>query len=70
MTKREWEKLYLLAAIEVDGKKIHARIGLAREAIRERLQALEQKNKHRAEREQLQLTLTRLDVLQAESLEW
>ena len=69
MNNREWEKLYLLAAIEVDGKKIHARIGLAREAIRERLQALE-KNKHRAEREQLQLTLTRLDVLQAESLEW
>ena len=70
MNNREWERLYLLAAIEVDGKKIHARIVLAREAIRERLQALKQKNKHRAEREQLQLTLTRLDVLQAESLEW
>ena len=70
MTHEKWEQLYLVAATEVDGKKIPERVAAVREAIRGRLQDLEHSRDHHSERKQLKDTLIHLDVLQTESREW
>ena len=59
-----WVKLYLRAALEVDGQKMPWRIVTAREAIAERLKDLEGSSDHHAERHEMQsalATLTRLE---------
>ena len=70
MSKENWEELYKLAAAEADGKKVPERVSAVRDAIRGRLQDLEQSSDHRAERDQLKATLTHMDVLLAESRDW
>ena len=62
----KWEELYVLSAVEGDGKKIRGRIAGARTAVRERLKELEQSSDHHAERHRLAGALKILDVLEAE----
>ena len=60
----------MLAAVEVDGKKVPERVTAVRDAVQGRLQDLEQSSDHHAEKDHLKATLTHLDVLLAESREW
>lgn len=70
MNQEKWEELYLLAAVEVDGKKMPERIGAVREAIRARLEDLERSSNHHEERVKLKSTMGKLDGLEAEAREW
>lgn len=70
MNNEKWEELYMIAAKEVDGKKVPDRVDAVREAIRGRLQDLEGDSDHHEERVNLKSTLARLDVLEAEARRW
>ena len=70
MNNDKWEELYLLAAIEVDGKKMPGRIATVRKAIRGRLRGLAQSSDHHGEKQKMETTLKNLDVLETESREW
>ena len=70
MTNEKWEELYVIAAKEVDGKKVPYRVAAVREAIRGRLQDLEGDSDHHEERVNLKTTLAHLDVLEAEARMW
>lgn len=66
----DWEQLYLLAAVEVNGKKMPERVSAVRHAIQARLQDLAQSSNHHEERHKLWRTLRRLDVLEADAQKW
>ena len=70
MNNDKWQELYLLATMEVDGKKMPERIATVRKAIRGRLQDLAQSSDHHAEKQTMETTLKSLDTLEAESREW
>ena len=70
MANEKWEQLYVLAAMEVDGKKMPERIAVVREAIRARSDDLAQSSDHREERQRMKTTLERLDALEAEARMW
>lgn len=65
-----WEKLYRLAALEVDGKKMPERVAAVRETIRARLKELEQSSDHHAERRLMKRTLERLVTLETDARNW
>ena len=67
MNNHKWEQLYLLAAVEVDGKKMPDRIVAVREAIKGRLQDLERMTDHRSERRRLNTSLKILDMFEADA---
>ena len=69
-TREKWKQLYLLAAVEVDGKKMRERIAAVREAIQARLQDLAQSSDPHEERQNLGRTLRKLDVLEADAQKW
>lgn len=66
----EWEKIYVLAALEVDRKKMVERLFAARQAIIERFYDLEHKIDHHAESKRLDIALKNLNALEAESENW
>lgn len=70
MINEKWEQLYMLAAVEVDGKKMPARVGAVREAIRARLEDLRWDSDHHEERQYMEKTLERLNALEAEARNW
>lgn len=70
MSNEGWEELYLLAATEVDGKKVPVHVAAVRTAIRRRLQDLETSSDHHEERVILTRTLERLDSLETDAREW
>lgn len=70
MSTDEWEKLYILAMTEVDGKRMPERVAAVRTAIRECLQDLQTSSNHHEERIRLASTLERLDSLQADAQKW
>lgn len=70
MSADNWEELYILAATEVDGKRMPERAAAVRSAIRERLQNLQTGNNHHEERIRLASTLERLDSLEADAKKW
>ena len=70
MSNERWEELYLLAATEVEGKKMPERVAAVRSAIRGRLQDLETSSDHHEERVKLASTLERLDSLEADAQKW
>lgn len=69
MSSETWEQLYMLAAMEVDGRKMPERIIAVRETIRARLDDLLGSG-HYEERQHLKNTLEKLDALEAEAREW
>jgi hypothetical protein len=70
MNSENWEKAYMLAAVEVDGKKMPERVAAVRETIRARLKDLEQSSDHHAERRYMKKTLETLVTLEAEARRW
>ena len=70
MNPDKWEELYILAALEVEGKKMPWRVAAVRETIRARLKELEQSTDHREERQQIKRTLERLDALEVDARNW
>jgi hypothetical protein len=70
MNNDKWEQLYLQAAMETDGMKVPQRVAAVKEAIQGRLQDLEQSTDHHNEREQMKMTLPRLDSLEADAQRW
>ena len=66
----KWEDLYMLAAKEVDARKVPQRVAAVREAIRARLQDLQGDSDHHEERAYLATTLGKLDVLESEARRW
>jgi hypothetical protein len=67
MNNHECQKLYRLATLEIDEKKIPERIFDARGAVQKRLQALDLGSNHHAEKRRLDGMLRTLSVLEAES---
>lgn len=70
MNSEKWEELYVLAAKEIAGKRMPERVAAVREAIRGRLQDLEQSSDHHAERRRLETALRALNVLEADAEKW
>ena len=70
MSTDNWEELYILAATEVDGKRMSERAAAVRTAIRERLQDLQTSSNHHEERIRLASALERLDTLEADAKKW
>ena len=70
MNNEKWEELYLIAATEVEGKKVPERVAAVRKAIRGRLQDLETSSDHHEERVRLASSLERLDSLEADAKKW
>jgi hypothetical protein len=68
--KREWEEVYLRAALEVDVQKMSERILTAREAVAERLKELEGTSDHHAERHEMQAARAALTSLEHETRIW
>ena len=64
------QEVYHRAVLEVDGKKMPARIVAARRAIGERLRGLVGTPNHHAERQQGANALWALAVLEGESKHW
>jgi hypothetical protein len=65
-----WMEAYLRAALEVDGQKMPQRIVTVREAVAERLKNLEGDSDHHAERQDMQLALAALVILEDEARTW
>jgi hypothetical protein len=70
MNHLDWEEFYLLAAKEVNGRKIPERIAATRAAIRGRLLHLAESSDHHAERERMHTTMQNLDVLESSTKNW
>ena len=70
MENANWEALYLLAAKEVDSRKVPERVAEVRTAIRARLEDLETSSDHHEERGRLANALERLDSLEADAKNW
>jgi hypothetical protein len=70
MKQEKWEKLYTLATLEVDGKRVPDRIVAVSQAIRDRLKDLKQSSEHNAERKRMTTVLERLQALESESQDW
>ncbi len=60
----------MIAAKEVDGKKVPDRVDAVREAVRGRLQDLETSSDYQEERVRLASTLERLDSLETDAQKW
>ena len=67
---KPWIAAYLRAALEVDGQKMPERIITAREAVAGRLKNLEGDSDHHAERDDMQLALAALTMLENETRFW
>jgi hypothetical protein len=70
MNNEKWEELYMVAATEVDGKRVPERVAAVREAIRARLLDLETSSDHHEERGRLASSLKRLGWLEVEAQKW
>ena len=67
MINQKRDQLYLLAAVEIDGKKMPDRIVAVRQAIKGRLQDLERRTDRYGERRRLNTSLKILDILEADA---
>lgn len=70
MNNENWEEVYKLAVLEVDGGKMPERISAARNAISGRLREMEGDTDHHEERNRLEHALNALKVLTTESQAW
>lgn len=70
MNNENWEQVYRLAVLEVDGQKMPERISAARQSIAERLRAIEGDTDHHGERERIDEALRALKRLTTESQGW
>lgn len=70
MNNENWEEVYRLAVLEVDGRKMPERISAASDAIRGRLREMEGDSNHHGERGRLEHAVNALKVLAAEAQAW
>lgn len=70
MNNQNWEEVYKVAVLEVDGRKMPKRISAAHDAIRGRLREMDGDSDHREERGRLEHALNALKVLTTESQAW
>lgn len=69
-TREDWEEVYRLAVLEVDGWKMPERISAAENAIKGRLQRMERDRDHQEERARLEFALNALRIVTTESNAW
>lgn len=70
MENEGWEDIYMRAATETDFHKVMECISAARQAIQERLLAVQNSPQHHEERERIERALRALAVVEAEAKRW
>ena len=70
MNHENWQEVYRVALLEVNGQRMPERISAAHKAIAERLREIEASSDHQAERVRIGDALRALSVLTTESQTW